>query len=123
MGIAMVVEQGPAVAIAGMLVVTGAGMGLINNPLIQRAIAAAPEDEQARTGSSVQTIRTVGQSFGAAIAGLVAAASGLGDDATPETLGPAMEWVHGVGATFPALALVVTIPLLVHGRRRSRAGG
>ena len=73
-GIAQFVEQGPVIAIAGLLVVTAAGIGLINNPLIQRAIAAAPADEQARTGSSVHTIRTVGQSFGAAIAGLVAVA-------------------------------------------------
>ncbi len=121
-GIAQVVEQGPVIAIAGLLVVTGAGIGLINNPLIQRAIAAAPADEQARTGSSVHTIRTVGQSFGAAIAGLVAAASGMGDDATRETLGLAMERVYATGAAYPAIALLVAIPLLVHGRRRVRAG-
>lgn len=122
MGIALVVKEGPVIAIAGLLVVTGFGIGLMNNPLIQRAIAAAPPDEQARTGSSVQAIRTVGQSFGAAIAGLVAAVSGLTDDATPEILGPAMESVHSVGAVFPALALLVTVPLLIHGRRRFRAG-
>ena len=121
-GIAQVVEQGPVTAIAGLLIMTGAGIGLINNPLIQRAIAAAPADEQARTGSSIHTIRTVGQSFGAAVAGLVAAASGMGDDATRETLGLAMEWVYSIGAAYPALALLVAIPLIVHGRRRLRAG-
>ena len=89
---------------------------------LQRAIAAAPADEQARTGSSVHTIRTVGQSFGAAIAGLVAAASGMADDATRETLGLAMERVYATGAAYPAIALLVAIPLLVHGRRRVRAG-
>ena len=123
LGIAQVVVLGPVIAIAGLLVVTGAGMGLITNPLIQRAIAAAPADEQARTGSSVQTIRTIGQSFGAAIAGLVAAASGLGDEATPETLGPAMEWVYASGAAYPAFAVFVTVPLFLHGRKRSRGGG
>jgi len=122
MGIAQVVEQGPVIIIAGFLVVTGTGFGLINNPLIQRAIAAAPADDQARTGSSVHTIRTLGQSFGAAIAGLVAAASGISDDATRESLGPAMEWVYTTGGAYPALALLVAVPLLVHGGRRLRAG-
>jgi len=117
-GLAYVVATGPVIAIAGLLAVTGAGMGFINNPLIQRAIAAAPPDERARTGSSVQTLRTVGYSFGAAVAGLVAAVSGLTDDSAADILGPAMQWVYGTGTIFPVLAIGLAILMLSHGRRR-----
>jgi MFS family permease len=117
-GLAYVVETGPVYLIAGLFVVTGTGMGFINNSLIQRAIAIAPPEERARTGSSVQTLRTVGYSFGAAMAGLVAAVAGLTDDAAPEILGPAMRWVYGSGTAFPALALILAMFLFAHGRRR-----
>ena len=120
-GLALVVNTGPVVAIAGFLMVTGAGMGFINNPLIQRAIAAAPEDEKARTGSSVQSLRTVGYSFGAAIAGLVAAASGLTDNSAPEILGPAMQWVYGIGTVFPITAIFLSLLMLAHERKRLAA--
>jgi hypothetical protein len=102
-------------------VVTGTGMGFINNPLIQRAIAAAPQAEKARAGASVQTIRTVGYSFGAALAGLVAATAGFTDDAAPEILGPAMRWVYRTGTIFPVLALVLVMLMFAHGRRRLAA--
>ncbi|MEE2760203.1 MAG: MFS transporter [Pseudomonadota bacterium] len=120
-GLALVVNTGPVVAIAGFLMVTGAGMGFINNPLIQRAIAAAPENEKARTGSSVQSLRTVGYSFGAAIAGLVAAASGLTDNSAPEILGPAMQWVYGIGTVFPIIAIFLSLLMLAHERKRLTA--
>jgi predicted MFS family arabinose efflux permease len=120
-GISQIVAAGPVVAIAGLLVMTGTGIGLMNNPLIQRAIAAAPAHEKGRTGSSVHTIRTLGQSFGAAVAGLVAAASGLGDNATPAILGRAMEWVYLTGAAYPAIGLLIAIPLFMIGRRHHAA--
>jgi MFS family permease len=120
-GLALLVESGPVWAIAAMFVVTGTGMGFINNPLIQRAIAAAPQAEKARAGASVQTIRTVGYSFGAALAGLVAATAGFTDDAAPEILGPAMRWVYMTGTIFPVLALVLVMLMFAHGRRRLAA--
>ncbi|MDP6840423.1 MAG: MFS transporter [Rhodospirillales bacterium] len=121
-GLAYAAATGPVSLIAGLLVVTGSGMGLLNNPLIRRAIAVAPEEERARTGSSVQSLRTAGHSFGAAVAGLVAAVAGLTDDAAPEILGPAMQWVYGTGTAFPALALILAIFLFAHGRRRLAEG-
>ena len=120
-GLALVVNTGPVVAIAGFLLVTGAGMGFLNNPLIQRAIAAAPDDEKARTGSSVQSLRTVGHSFGAAVAGLVAAVSGLTDNSAPGILGPAMQWVYGTGTVFPVIAIFLSLLMLAHERKRLAA--
>ncbi len=120
-GVALTVSQGPVLAIACLLGLIGAGMGLLNNPLIQRAIAASPPAERAGTGSSVAAVRTFGHSFGAALSGLVAAAAGMTDKATPEILAPAMEWVYRIALCFPVLALLIAIPLLVHGHRRMRA--
>ncbi|MDP6172848.1 MAG: MFS transporter [Rhodospirillales bacterium] len=123
MGIAFIVATGPVVAIACLLGLVGVGMGFINNPVIQRAIAAAPPAERAGTGSSVAAIRTLGYSFGAALGGLVAAVAGLTNDAAPEILAPAMEWVYLVGTAFPMIGLLVAIPLLVHGHRRMTGDG
>lgn len=120
-GIAWSVTAGPVWVIAVFLGVVGAGMGFINNPLIQRAIAAAPPDERARTGSSGQAVRNLGYSFGAALAGMVAAVAGLTDTASPEILGSAMTWVYGVGGAFPTIGLLLTVFLIVHGLRRVRA--
>ena len=68
-------------------------------------------------------IRTLGYSFGAALGGLVAAVAGLTNDAAPEILAPAMEWVYLVGTAFPMIGLLVAIPLLVHGHRRMTGDG
>lgn len=116
-GVALVVAEGPVFAIVAFLAVVGAGMGFITNPLIQHAIAAAAPDERAATGSSVPAIRTLGHSFGAALAGLIAAMSGFADEATPEILAPAMERVHALGTFFPVLALLIAVILIFHARR------
>ena len=121
-GIAVTVASGPVAIIAVFVAVFGTGIGLVANPLVQRAIAAAAPDERGRTGSSIQAIRTMGHAFGAALAGLVAAAAGLTDDAPPAILAAAMQWVHSVGASLPLIALCVTMLLFVHGRRRLAGG-
>lgn len=117
-GISSVVGTGPVWAIGTFLCVTGTGMGFLSNPLIQRVIAAAPPEEKTRAGSSVQAIRNLGHAFGAALAGLVAAAAGMTDAATPETVASAMQWVHGVGAMFPLIALGTATILIVYSHQR-----
>ncbi len=116
-GVALVVAEGPVFAIVAFLAVTGVGIGFITNPLIQLAIAAAPPEERAGTGSSVPAIRTLGNSFGAALAGLIAAVSGFTDEATPEIVAPAMERVYALGTLFPVLALLIAVILIFHARR------
>lgn len=116
--VAFTVDTGPVAAIAIAIGVNGMAIGFINNPTIQRAIAAAPEAEKHIAGTSVQTVRNIGVSFGAALSGMVAAASGLSDEAGREGVATAMRWVYGVNVLFAALALVMAVPLLVSRRRR-----
>lgn len=114
--IAVFVDAGPVVVIAIAIALSGIGLGSINNPAIQRIMGAAPEAEKHTAGTSVQTIRNMGISFGAAIAGMVAAAAGLTDAASRETTASAMEWVFGVGSVFAAAGLALALLNMVRSR-------
>jgi MFS family permease len=116
-GIAFTVVAGPVVLIAIAIGVSGIGIGLLNNPAIQRIMAVAPPAETHIAGTSVQAIRNIGIAFGAAASGMVAASAGLVDGADRATVGFAMEWVYGVNVVFAALALALALRLLA-GRRR-----
>lgn len=119
--LALFVVSGPVWILAGALVLIGAGVGLCNNPLIQRAIIAAPAEEKALAGSSTQTMRTLGISFGAATAGLVAAIAGLTRDPDPAIVATAMTWVFWTTVVIAILALLSAIPMLAKGRARRDA--
>ena len=119
-GMALTVESGPVYAIAIAIGLTGIGLGGINNPIIQRIIAIVPEAENHMAGTSVQTIRNIAISFGAAASGLVAAVAGLTEGASREIIGNAMQWVYGINAGIAVLALAVVIPLLLARRAQRR---
>ncbi len=95
-------------------------VGCINNPTIQRIIAIVPEKENHMAGTSVQTIRNIGISFGAAASGMVAVAAGLSEGTGRDAVAMAMSWVYGINALFAVLALAMIIPMLV-ARRRTAA--
>jgi len=116
--VAAIVDTGPVGAIAVAIGCNGMAIGFINNPAIQRAIADAPEAEKHIAGTSVQTVRNIGVSFGAALSGTVAAAAGLTDAAGRETVAAAMRWVYGVNVMFAVMAVAMVVPLLVSRRRR-----
>ncbi len=119
-GIAFTVDSGPVVLVAIFIGVSGAGIGLINNPAIQRIIAVAPDTEKQMAGTSVQAIRNIGISLGAAASGMVAVSAGLIDGADRTIVAFAMEWVYGVNVAFAALALAIAIPMLARQRGRDR---
>ena len=116
-GIALSVKTGPVFHIAIAIAISGVGIGFINNPAIQKIIAAAPDDEKQIAGSSVQTIRNIGMSFGAAAAGTVALSAGLTDDAGHQTIAHAMQWVYAVNAIIGIFALAIALLVL-----RERSG-
>jgi len=119
-GIAFTVDSGPVVLIAIFIGVSGAGIGLINNPAIQRIIAVAPDTEKQMAGTSVQAVRNIGLSLGAAASGMVAVSAGLIDGADRTIVAFAMEWVFGVNVAFAALALAIAIPMFARQRGRDR---
>ena len=89
-------------------------MGLINIPAMQRVITAAEDADKQLAGISVQTVRNIGISFGAALIGMVAAMSGLTDNSGVAELVHAMHWVYGVSIGFSVLALLAVIPVFIH---------
>ncbi len=119
-GIAFTVESGPVVMIAIAIGVSGLGIGFLNSPAIQRIMAVAPEAEKHIAGTSVQAVRNIGMSFGAAASGMVAASAGLADGAGRSTVASAMEWVYGVNVVFAALALAMALMLILARRRTIR---
>ena len=119
-GIAFLVDSGPVTILAIAIALTGIGLGFINNPTIQRIIAIVPEKEAHRAGASVQAIRNIGISFGAAASGMVAAATGLVEGAGRDVVASSMTWVYGANAAVAVLALVMVIPMLMARRRSAR---
>ena len=80
---------------------------------MQRGITAAAETDKQLAGISVQTVRNIGISFGAALTGMVAAMAGLTDDAGRALVVDAMHWVYTVNIGFAVLALLAVIPIFL----------
>ena len=118
-GLALTVVPGPVWAITLSMSVLGFGVGAMNNPTIQRTIQAVPKAEKHIAGTSVQTMRTLGISFGAAASGLIAVSAGLvADDVSREVMARAMSWVYNVNVAFGLLTLLTLFPFLAGYRRR-----
>lgn len=115
--IAVFVDAGPVVVIGIAVAATGIGLGAINNPVIQRIMVAAPEAEKHAAGTSVQTIRNLGISFGAAIAGMIASVAGLSDTAGRAVTATAMEWVFAASTVVAAAGLALALMNMVRSRR------
>jgi predicted MFS family arabinose efflux permease len=121
-GIFFTVTTGPVWLITVFMGTLGLGVGSMNNPTIQRAIEAAPASEKHIAGTSVQTMRTLGVSFGAACSGLIAVAAGLTTDDVPTpVLGHAMHWVYGVAIGFAVLNVAMAVPMLLGRKKRLAA--
>ncbi len=118
-GLGVTVVPGPVWAIVMFMCVLGLGIGAMNNPSIQRAIQAVPDNEKHIAGVSVQTIRTLGISFGSAASGLIAVAAGLVTDDVPrDVLANAMGWVYAINVVFGFLTVLTLIPFLAGYRKR-----
>ena len=74
--------------------VMGIGIGVYNVHLVARAMGSAALGEQRSIASALTSVRSLGTAFGAAIAGVVANAAGLGDAGEPAAVGRAVTAVY-----------------------------
>ena len=83
----------PLAGIALLLALAGFGLGAGNLHIVKWIMAAALPGEEGITGSSMVTMRALGVTFGAAAAGVIANAAGLGQGISIETVGTATVWI------------------------------
>lgn len=94
----------------------GFGIGACNLHLVAQTMRIAETGFESLTASSIPTIRSLGISFGAAIAGLIANTAGLASGVTVQTVAAAATWVYGATVLAPAVSLLLALRV-VHLRR------
>jgi len=103
--VAMVMAPGPIVALLLPIALIGAGIGVSWAFILQHVMSSAKKSEENIAAASVATVQQAGIAFGAALAGLVANASGLGDGLHAGAVLRAAFWVP---MTFIAAALAAS---------------
>ncbi len=119
-GIAISINGTLIAVIAAFTVVTGLGVGLCISHLMNWTMTLAAPGEETITASSIHTVRSLGVAVGAAGAGMIANAAGLGDGVTVESVTSAVTWVNGIAALAPATAVLLGLLLIAHRRRHDR---
>jgi MFS family permease len=78
-GVALLMGHEPVAALLLPIALIGTGIGVSWAFIAQHIMSGAKEGEENAAAASVATVQQIGLAFGAAVAGLVANASGLGD--------------------------------------------
>ena len=89
--------------------VIGFGIGACNLHVVALTMRIAEPGFESLTASSIPTIRSLGISFGAAIAGLIANAAGLAGGVSVQSVAAAVTWVYGVTILAPAVCLLLAL--------------
>jgi hypothetical protein len=72
----------------------GLGIGIYNVHLVARTMEGAAPGEQRTVAAALSSVRSLGTAFGAALAGVIANAAGLGDATEPQAVGHAVIAVY-----------------------------
>ena len=120
-GIAVSINGTVIAVIAGFTLLTGLGVGLCMSHLMNWTMTLAAKGEESITASSIHTVRSLGIAVGAAGAGVIANAAGLGGGVTLESVRSAVTWVNGIAALAPLTAALLAILLIAHRNRYERA--
>jgi MFS family permease len=111
-GQALLAVNGSLSLLSVAVAMTGAGMGLCFAHISSWTMASARPNEANLTASAIPTMQSLGRGFGAATAGLVANAAGLGAGLSRETVAWAATWVYGVAVVAPAVIVMLAFTLL-----------
>src|SRR5215468_1212617 len=92
-GVGVLMAPGPVAVLIPPIVLIGVGIGATWAFVLQRVMSSAKDGEENIAAASAATVQQAGFALGAAIAGLVANASGLDNDLDPGSVLRASLWV------------------------------
>jgi MFS family permease len=112
LGVGLLMAPGPAATLLLPIASIGVGIGVCWAFIAQRVMTGAKHGEENIAAASVATVQQAGIAFGAAIAGLVANASGLGDGLHPTSIVRAAFWVPMAFVAAPLAASLIGLRLV-----------
>jgi MFS family permease len=119
-GFAWAVPSGSVPFVLGCAVLQGGGFG-IAWPFVTRVIVSAADPaESTITSSAIPTMQRIGYAVGAAIAGIIANASGFSEGLSGETAGSVAQWLFLAFIPFGVTGCVAAFRLL-EGVRTARS--
>src|SRR5580704_11738284 len=113
LGIGLLMASGPVAALLLPISLIGIGIGVCWAFIAQRIMTGAKQGEENIAAASVATVQQAGIAFGAAIAGLVANASGLGNGLNLGSILHAAFWVPMAFVSAPLAASMIGMRLNV----------
>lgn len=118
LGVAVVMAPGPVAALPVPISLIGAGIGVCWAFIARHIMTAAKQGEENLAAASVATVQQAGIALGAAVAGLVANAGGLGDGLHPGSVLRAAFWVPMTFVAAPLAAGTIGMRLVALGSDR-----
>jgi MFS family permease len=112
LGLGLLMAPGPVAALLLPIFLIGIGIGVCWAFLAQRIMTGAKHGEENMAAASVATVQQAGIAFGAAVAGLVANASGLGDGLHTSSVLRAAFWVPMAFVAAPLAASMIGMRLV-----------
>jgi MFS family permease len=119
-GVALSMPEGPVAALLLPISLIGIGIGASWAFIAQHIMRGARDGEENIAAASVATVQQIGLAFGAAVAGLVANASGIGDGMHPSSVIRPAFWVPIAFAAVPLAAGTIGMRLNLTTRRAGR---
>jgi hypothetical protein len=117
LGVGVLMAPGPVAALLLPISLIGIGIGVCWAFILQRVMTGAKHGEENIAAASVATVQQTGIAFGAAVAGLVANASGLDDGLHPSSVLRAAFWVPMAFVAAPLAAGMIGMRLNLVARR------
>jgi MFS family permease len=112
LGLGLLMAPGPVAALLLPIFLIGIGIGVCWAFIAQRIMTGAKHGEENIAAASVATVQQAGIAFGAAVAGLVANASGLGDGLHTSSVLRAAFWVPMAFVAAPLAASMIGMRLV-----------